>query len=117
MRFRYRYDRLQEELIKRLAESNVKLRIRADRSVEFAKKWHPAIEDEVSDIRFDIFQKPVIRIWEESIEISEILHRLADKNIPFIVENQNGTEWIIHEEADNGTIFQIECDLGLNRID
>ena len=29
IRFRYRYDRLQEELIKRLADTDVKMRVRA----------------------------------------------------------------------------------------
>jgi hypothetical protein len=117
MRFRYRYDRLQEALIKRLADTDVKMRIRADRTIEFANKWYPAIEAEVGDIRFDIFQEPVIRIWEASIDISGFLHKLADKNIPFIIENHNGTEWIVHEDADGETVFQIECDLGLNRIE
>jgi hypothetical protein len=116
-RFRYRYDRLQERLIERLNKTDVKLRIRADRSIEFAKKWLADVDAEVSEIRFDIFQEPVIRIWEEDMDISEVLHRLADKNIPFIIENHNGTDWIIHEEADVEAIFQIEHDLGLNRIE
>ena len=116
-RFRYRYDRLQEVLINRLAKTDVKMRIRADRSIEFADKWYPAVEAEVDDIRFDIFKEPVIRIWEASIDISEFLHKLADKNIPFIIENHNGTEWIVHEDADVESLFQIECDLGLYRIE
>jgi len=117
MRFRYRYDRLQEELIKGLADTDVKMRIRADRTIEFAKKWYPAVEAKVGDLRFEIFQEPVIRIWETSIDISGFLHKLAEKNIPFIIENHNGTEWIVHEDADVETVFQIEWDLGLNRIE
>ena len=117
IRFRYRYDRLQEELIKRLADTDVKMRIRADRSIEFAEKWYPSVDSELSDLRFEMFEGPVCRIWEESIEISKILHKLADKNIPFIVENHNGREWIVYEEADVETVVQIEFDLGLNRIE
>jgi hypothetical protein len=78
-RFRYRYDRLQEVLIYRLAKTNVKMRIRADRSFECADKWYLAVEAEAGDIRFDIFKEPVIRIWEASIDISEFLHKLAEK--------------------------------------
>lgn len=117
MRFRYRYDRLQEALIKRMDETEVKLRIRADRTIEFAEKWLPDVDDQVSELRVDIFQEPVIRIWNDDMEISGVLHKLADKNIPFVIENHNGTDWIIHEEADVETIFQIEYDLELNRIE
>jgi hypothetical protein len=117
IRFRYRYDRLQEELIKRLVETDVKLRIRADRSLEFAQKWYPDVEAAANEIRFEIFEKPIIRYWEESIDISEILHKLADLNIPFVIENHDGTDWIIYDESDGEAVLQIEYDLGLNRIE
>ena len=117
LRFRYRYDRLQEMLIKRLLDTDVKFRIRADRSIEFAQKWYPDVDEEANEVRFEIFQKPLIRFWEERINITEIIHRLADKNIPFIIENHNGTNWIIYDEADTEAVSQIEYDLGLNRLE
>ncbi len=117
LRFRYRYDRLQEELIQRLAETDVKMRIKADRTIEFAEKWYPDVDEKVNDIRFDIFERPLVRRWVESMDISEILHQFADRNIPFVIENHNGTEWIVYEAADVETVCQIECDLGLNRIE
>lgn len=33
------------------------------------------------------------------------------------IEKHDDTEWIVYEEADVETIFQLECDLGLNRIE
>lgn len=114
--FRYRYDRLQEELIKRLADTDVKMRIRANRSIEFAKKWYPTVDDHISGLRFENFHEPVIRIWNEPIEISENLYRMVDKNIPFIIEKHDDTEWIVYEKADVETVVQIESDLGLYRI-
>jgi len=117
IRFRYRYDRLQETLIKHLLATDVKFRIRADRSIEFAQKWYPDINAEANEIRFKIFQKPLIRFWEEHINIAEIIHRLADKNIPFIIENHDGTDWIIYDEADTEAVSQIEFDIGLNRFE
>ncbi len=117
IRFRYRYDRLQEMLIKRLRDTDVKFRIRADRSIEFAKKWYPDVEEKVNEFRFGIFQKPLIRVWGEHIHISEIIHRLADKNIPFIIENHGGTNSIIYEEADTDAFSRIEYDLGLNHFE
>jgi hypothetical protein len=85
-RFRYRYDRLQELLIRKLQTTDVKFRIRSDRSIEFAEKWHPEVDAEVNELRFEIFQEPVIRIWKERKEITAMLHQLADKNIPFVIE-------------------------------
>jgi hypothetical protein len=118
MKFRYLYDRLQEVIIKRLQEeTEAKFRIRADRTIEFAKKWYPYVEEKVNEIRFDMFVKPLIRTWNESIHISKITHKLADKNIPFIIENHNGTDWIIYEEHDVDAITDIECDLGLGIVD
>ena len=118
MKFRYLYDRLQEVIIKRLQEeTDSKFRIRADRTIEFAKKWYPYVEEKANEIRFDMFVKPLIRTWNESIHISEITHKLADKNIPFVIENHNGTDWIIYEEHDVDAITDIERDLGLGLVD
>ena len=114
MKFRFRYDSLQEVLIKCLQEeTDAKFRIRADRTIEFAKKWYPDVDEKAGDILFDIFVKPVIQVWDESVPISELTHRLADKNIPFFIENRNGTDWIIYEEHDVDAITDIERDLGL----
>lgn len=64
MKFRYLYDRFQEVLIKRLQEeTDAKFRIRADRTIEFAKKWYPVVYEKIAEIRFDIFVKPLIRTW------------------------------------------------------
>jgi len=118
MKFRYLYDRLQEVIIKRLQEeTDAKLRIRADRTIEFAEKWYPDVEEKANEIRFDMFIKPLIRTWNESIHISEITHKLADKNIPFVIENHDGTDWIIYEEHDVDAITDIERDLGLGIVD
>jgi hypothetical protein len=117
MRFRYRYDRLQESLIKQIQNTEVKFRIRSDRSIEFAKKWYSEIANRVNEIRFEIFNKPLIRTWSEELGINEFLHRLADKNIPFIVENHDGTDFIVYDEGDTEAVCQIEFDLGLNRLE
>ncbi|MFH1148583.1 MAG: hypothetical protein V1736_12875 [Pseudomonadota bacterium] len=116
-RFRYRYDHLQEMLIKRLLATHVKFRTRADRSIEFAKKRYPDIDAKANEIRFEIFQNSVIRVWEEHINIAEIIYRLADKNIPFIIENHDYTDWIIYEEADSEAVSQIELSIALNRLE
>jgi len=118
MKFRYLYDQLQEVIIKRLQEeTDAKFRIRADRTIEFAKKWYPDVEEKVNEIRFDMFIKPLIRAWKESIHISEITHKLADKNIPFVIENHDGTDWIIYDEHDVDAITDIERILGLGLVD
>jgi hypothetical protein len=118
IKFRYLYDQLQEVIIKRLQEeTEVKFRIRADRTIEFAKKWYPDVQEKANEIRFDMFVKPLIRTWNESIHISQITHKLADKNIPFVIENHNGTDWIIYEEHDVDAITDIERDLGLGLVD
>jgi hypothetical protein len=116
MRFRYRYDRLQENLIRRLQNTDMKFRIRFDRSIEFAEKWYPEIDDVVNELRFELFQEPVIRFWEDQMDIAKILHKLADKNIPFVIENHNGIDWIVYEKADTEAFNQIETDIGINRI-
>jgi len=33
------------------------------------------------------------------------------------IEKHDDTEWIVYEEADVETIFQLECDLVPNRIE
>jgi len=111
--FRYRYDRLLELLIRKLQTTDVKFRIRSDRSIEFSEKWHPEVDAEVNELRFEIFQEPVIRIWKESEDISKILYRLADKNIPFVIEKHNGIDWIIYEKADIDSFCKIEADIGV----
>jgi hypothetical protein len=116
IRFRYRYDRLQEMLIRKLQTADVKFRIRSDRSIEFAEKWHPEVDAEVNELRFEIFQEPVIRIWKESKEIVAMLHQLADKNIPFVIENHNGIDWIIYEKADTEAFCKIEADIGVQQF-
>jgi hypothetical protein len=78
------------------------------------KKWYPAVEEEINEFRFGIFQKPLIRVWDEGIHISEIIHSLADKNMPFIIENHDGINSIVYEEADTEAVSQIEYDLGFN---
>jgi hypothetical protein len=116
IQFRYRYDRLQEMLIKRLQATDVKFRIRSDRSIEFAEKWYPEVDAEANELRFEIFQEPVIRFWKDQMDIAKILHKLADKNIPFVIENHNGIDWIVYEKADTEAFCKIEADMGLNRI-
>jgi hypothetical protein len=68
-------------LIRKLQPTDVKFRIRSDRSIEFAEKWHPEVDAEVNELRFEIFQEPVIRIWKECKDITAMLHLLADKII------------------------------------
>ena len=116
IRFRYRYDRLQEILIRKLQTTDVKFRIRSDRSIEFAEKWHPEVDAEVNELRFEIFQEPVIRIWKESKDIIALLHNLADKNIPFVIEKHNGIDWIVYEKADIDSFCKIEADIGVQQI-
>jgi hypothetical protein len=116
IRFRYRNDRLQEMLIRRLQPTDVKFRIRSDRSIEFAEKWYPEIDAEANELRFEIFQEPVILIWKESKDIAVMLHQLADKNIPFVIENHNGIDWIVYEKADIDSFCKIEADIGVQLI-
>lgn len=116
MKFRYRYDKLQEKLISVLHETEIKFRIRKDRTIEFAKKWYPDIDYELNEIRFDIFNKPVIYSLDQSIDIIPILHKLAEMNIPFIVENHDGEEKLIYDEMDVDKIVNIERELGINVI-
>jgi len=113
IRFRYRYDRLQEMLIRKLQTTDVKFRIRLDRSIEFSAKWHHEVEAIVNELRFEIFQEPVIRIWQESEDISNLLYRFADKNIPFVIEKHNGIDWIVYEKADIDSFCKIEADIGV----
>jgi hypothetical protein len=75
------------------------------------------VDEKACDIRFDIFLKPVCRIWNEDVPVSGFIHRLADQNIPFIIENHDGTEWVIYDECDVDTITAIERDLGIWIID
>ena len=103
-------------LIRRLQATDVKFRIRSDRSIEFAEKWYPEIDAEVNELRFQIFQEPVIRIWKESTNIVDILNQLADENIPFVIENHNGIDWIVYEKADIDSFCKIEADLGVQQI-
>ncbi len=118
MKFRYRYDWLQEILIKNLKEeTEAKFRIRADRTIEFAKKWYPTVGDQANEIRFNIFVKPVCRIWNEDVPLSEFSHKLADKNIPFLIENHDGTDWVIYEDHDVETVVDIERELSLGLVD
>jgi hypothetical protein len=116
MKFRYRYSKLQEKLISKLKETNVKFRIRRDRTVEFAKKCYPDIDVEVNEMRFQIFEKPVIYKWSSERNINDMLHLLAEKNIPFLVENYDDTEFIIYNEIDVDDIVKIENELGINQI-
>ena len=58
----------------------------------------------------------MIRIWKENIDIADILHQLADRNIPFIVENHNGIDWIVYEKSDIETFCKIEADIGVQQI-
>ena len=116
IQFRYRYNRLQERLIRGLQATDVKFRIRSDKSIEFAEKWYPEVDAEANELRFEIFQEPSIRIWKESTDIADILHQLADKNIPFVIENHNGIDWIVYEKADTEAVCQIEEDIGINGI-
>jgi predicted hydrolase (HD superfamily) len=68
MRFRYGYDWLQERLIKHLKEeTEAKFRIQADRTIEFAKKWYPTVDEQANEIRFEIFVKPLCRTWNEDL--------------------------------------------------
>ncbi len=117
MKFRYRYDKLQEKLISILKTTDVKFRIRKDRTIEFAKKWYPDIDDEVNKLRFAIFEKPVIYQWSVENNISKMLHHLAEKNIPFIVENHDGIDYIIYDEMDVEDIVQFENEMGINKIE
>ncbi|WP_320043755.1 hypothetical protein [uncultured Desulfobacter sp.] len=118
MKFRFRYDKFQEELIQRLhEETDAKFRIRADRAIEFAKKWYPVVNDTACDIRHEIFHKPVIRTWSESVPVSAFIHKLADKNIPFVIEDHNGTNLIIYDECDVEDITEILNSLGLGLVD
>jgi|GEM_PF-5859234 len=118
MKFRYRYDWLQEILIKHIKEeTEAKFRIRADRTIEFAKKWYPTVDDQANEIRFNMFVKPLCRTWNENVPVSESIHKLADKNIPFLIENHDGIDWIIYEEHDVDAIADIESELGLGLVD
>jgi hypothetical protein len=40
----FRYDRQIEMLIRKLLNTDVKFRIRTDRSIEFAEKWYPEMK-------------------------------------------------------------------------
>ena len=116
MRFKYRYSKLQEKLITILEDTDVKFRIRKDRTIEFAKKWYPDVYREANEIRFQIFKKPVIYQWSGERNINEMLHILAERNIPFIVENHDDCEFIIYDEIDVDDIVQIENELGINQV-
>lgn len=116
MRFKYRYIKLQEEFISILRKTEVKFRVRKDRTIEFAKKWYPEIDDEANEIRFQLFRKPVIYQWSGERNINDILHLLAERNIPFIVENHDDTEFLIYDEIDVEDIVEIESELGVNQI-
>ncbi len=113
MKFRYRYYILQEDLISILQDTEVKFRIKKDRTIEFAEKWYQRIHDEINEIRFEIFNKPCITEWDEEENISKMLHKLAEKNIPFIVENHNGLEFIIYDYIDSREIGRIMNELNL----
>lgn len=117
MRFRYRYNPLQEAIIQRLHDTDVKFRIRADRSIDFAKKWYPDVDYEANEIRLKIFNRPLIRPWHEDRDISLMIHKLADMNIPFIIENHDGVDCIIYDDVDVEAVVQAENDLGLNIIE
>lgn len=113
MKFRYRYDKLQEELILIIKNTDIKFRIRKDRTIEFAKKWYTYIDNEANELRFDFFENPVIYRWSVENNINEMLHHLAEKNIPFIIENHDGIDFIIYDESDISDIIQIINKMGI----
>lgn len=46
-----------------------------------------------------------------------MIHKLADMNIPFIIENHDGVDCIIYDDVDVEAVVQAENDLGLNIIE
>ena len=46
-----------------------------------------------------------------------MLHHLAERNIPFIVENHDGIDFIIYDEIDIEDIVQVGNEMGINKIE
>ncbi len=61
MKFRFTYDGYQEAFLQIIKSTDIIHRVRKDRTVEYAPKWHEKLNDILIDFRFDILHNPVVR--------------------------------------------------------
>ncbi|MCB9482345.1 MAG: hypothetical protein H6680_11080, partial [Desulfobacteraceae bacterium] len=116
MLFKYRNKNLQKKIISLLEETDVKFRIKKDKSIEFAKKWYPEVYHQAAEIRYLIFNNPVSYEWRHEIDINKMLHLLAERNVFFIIEKHDETIYLIFDEIDGDDINEVDEELGLNKI-
>ena len=115
MKFRYRNNNLQNNLLDYLkSQINIKYRIRADRSIEFAKKWGEEIIEIAVHIANDIFVLPVIETWNMQNDYILYIHKLAEQNVQFVIEQWDEQIKIVTEDCDTEQIFEIKRQLFKN---
>ncbi len=92
---------LQKSLIEDLEKENIPHRIRADKSIQTAKKWEGKILDLCSDILLELFDEPAIYILENDKYYETYIIQLAKHNIPFFTYIVDGQYTISTSSSDS----------------
>ena len=107
MIFKFRYTRLQIDLIDELIAHKIKFKVKRDKSIELSAKWLNKFEEIVAQMINDRFSYPIFEQWNPKWDFTKYIHVLADHNIPFVVEQWDSEIRIITEDCDTFEIFGI----------
>ena len=117
MKFKFKYYRLQDQLIDRIKDSGIPCRIKKDKTIEYARKHKDEIDDLICDIRFSLFERPASRIWNDDIDKKHLVDKFVESNIPYFEEDHDGVTWFLYNYCDSEIIGDIEREIGvLNHI-
>ncbi len=100
MKFRFTYDGYQEVFIQIIQSTDIIHRVRKDKTIEYSAKWHNKIDDVLIEFRFDILNDPVVHHEVNEDTYLQYIHKLAEKNIPFIIEKHDAEIRIVTDTSD-----------------
>ena len=84
--------RLQERLIKIMKNESIYHRVKANRSIEFAKKWKDTVFDLCVEMMFDLFEQPSLTVEIKPGKHQYYISELSQHNIPFFLLSINKSE-------------------------
>ena len=87
------YYRLQKSLIEIVKNEDIYHRVKADLSIEFAKKWKDRI--------FDLFNQPSLTVGIKPAKYQEYVTELSQHNIPFYAFVIDGKYTLVTSDTDS----------------
>lgn len=112
MKFKYKNKNLQNDLVSHLKKrKNLKFRIKRDKTIESANKWKPYIENLTAQIANEILSNPIIEEWDMRDDYIYYIHKLAEHNILFLIEQWDEQIKIVTQDRDTEQIFEIKQEI------